>query len=156
GLGFCAQEVLAAAETMKEASVGTAPASTPKGFDATEIAGFLRRSALQLKQAELPSRAGISPRAVADEAAGALENLVAGVEANSSLRLEDLERRLTVLEEKLFAVLLATVPDDEIVEIREQADRELAAYRSKMPATQVEQLRKQFVHKRLLEKYGVP
>ena len=30
-------------------------------------------------------------------------------------RLEDLERRLTVLEEKLFAALLASTPDEEIV-----------------------------------------
>ena len=36
------------------------------------------------------------------------------------------------------------------------ADRELTPYRSKMPASQVDQLRKQFTHKRLLEKYGVP
>ncbi len=71
-------------------------------------------------------------------------------------RLEDLERRLTLLEEKLFAVLLAAVPDDEVVAVREQADRELAPYRSKMPPAQIEQLQKQYTHKRLLEKYGVP
>ena len=71
-------------------------------------------------------------------------------------RLEDLERRLTVLEEKLFAVLLAATPDDEIVSVRSQADRELAPYRRKMPAAQIDQLQKQYVHKRLLEKYGLP
>ena len=42
-------------------------------------------------------------------------------------RLEDLERRLTVLEEKLFAVLLAATPDDEIVTVRAEADRELSS-----------------------------
>jgi NAD-dependent oxidoreductase involved in siderophore biosynthesis len=71
-------------------------------------------------------------------------------------RLEDLERTLTVLEEKLFAILLAAVADDEVIAVRAQADRELAAYRSKMPSAQVQQLQKQYVHKRLLEKYGVP
>jgi hypothetical protein len=71
-------------------------------------------------------------------------------------RLEDLERKLTVLEEKLFAVLLAAIPDDEVVAVRAQADRELAPYRSKMPAAQIEQLQKQYAHKRLLEKYGIP
>ncbi len=35
-------------------------------------------------------------------------------------------------------------------------DRELAPYRRKMPSAQIEQLQKQFVHKRLLEKYGIP
>ena len=40
--------------------------------------------------------------------------------------------------------------------VRAEADRELAPYRRKMPAAQIEQLQKQYVHKRLLEKYGLP
>ena len=71
-------------------------------------------------------------------------------------RLEDLERRLTFLEEKLFTVLLAAVPDDEVLAVRTQADRELAPYRSKMTAPQIEQLQKQYLHKKLLEKYKLP
>jgi hypothetical protein len=70
--------------------------------------------------------------------------------------MEDLERHLTVLEEKLFAVLLAAMPDEEIITARSQADRELAPYRRKMAAAQIEQLQKQYIHKRLLEKYGLP
>lgn len=70
--------------------------------------------------------------------------------------MEDLERLLTVLEEKLFTVLLAAAPDQEIVEIRAEADRAMAPYRRKMPSAQIEQLQKQYVHKRLLEKYRVP
>jgi len=61
-----------------------------------------------------------------------------------------------VVEEKLFAVLLAAVPDDEVVSVRAQADRELAPYRSKMTLGQVEQLQKQFLRKKLLEKYNLP
>jgi hypothetical protein len=70
--------------------------------------------------------------------------------------LEDLERRLTVMEEKIFAVLLAATSDEELIAVRAQADRELAPYRRKMPATQIEQLHKQFVRKRLMEEYSVP
>ena len=40
--------------------------------------------------------------------------------------------------------------------VRAEADRELAPYRRKMPAAQIEQLQKQFLHKRLLEQYGLP
>ena len=157
GLGFCAQEVLAAAEAMKEAAVGSAAESKPnKGFDPAEIAAFLRKNASQLQQAQLPERSGISPRAVALEASQTLGDLAEKATTDRTLKLEDLERRLTVLEEKLFAVLLAAIPDDEIVAVRAQADRELSPYRAKMPASQVEQLRKQFVHKRLLEKCGIP
>ena len=76
--------------------------------------------------------------------------------AETRLRLEDLERRLTVLEEKLLAVLLAATPDDDIVSVRAQAERELVPYRSKMTAAQIDQLQKQYLHKRLLENYGLP
>ena len=157
GLGFCAQEVLAAAEDMKEAAVGTSKETKQdKGFDPAEIVAFLRKNAGELDKAKLPSRAGISPETVAREISGSLREIALEIETRSIPRLEDLERKLTVLEEKLFAVLLAAVPDGEVIEVRAQADRELNPYRSKMPSAQIEQLRKQFVHKRLLEKYEVP
>jgi hypothetical protein len=70
--------------------------------------------------------------------------------------MEDVERRLTLLEEKLFSILLAAAPDGEVLAVRAQADRELAPYRSKMPAGQLDQLMKQYIYKRLLERYGLP
>ena len=157
-LAYCAQEVLAEAEAMKEAAVGVV--QEPKaqaGFSSAEIAGFLRRNAMELESAKLPSRPGISPETVSREIAAALKGMASEIERKSALpKLEDLERRLTVQEDKLFAVLLAAVADDEIVSVRSQADRELAPYRSKMHSAQVEQLQKQYVHKTLMEKYGMP
>src|SRR5947199_923740 len=76
GLGFCAQEVLAAAESMKEAAVGIAvEGKANKGFDSAEIAAFLRRNASELERAKLPSRPGISPEAIAVETAKSLNEL---------------------------------------------------------------------------------
>jgi hypothetical protein len=155
-LAYCAQEVLVAAEDMKQASVGAVSVSKPdRGFDADEIAQFLLRCATQLESAKLPATAGISPQTVAMEVAKTIREMT--VEFGTILpRLQDVERKLNVLEEKLFAVLLAVVPDDQVISVRAQADRELAPYRSKMPSAQIEQLQKQFVHKKLLEKYGLP
>lgn len=94
---------------------------------------------------------------IAEDSAAILRKLAVDVESRKTpLRLEDLERHLTVLEEKLLAALLATTSDDEIVTVRAQADRELAPYRSKMPTAQIAQLQKQYLHKRLLEKYRLP
>ena len=157
-LAYCAQEVLAAAEEMKEAAVGVAKGGSKpeRGFQTAEIAGFLRKNASQLEAAKLPEGSGVSGSTMARETAKALMQLAAEMEANPAARLEDLERRFTVMEEKLFAVLLAATPDAEIIAVRAQADRELAPYRSKMPGTQIEQLQKQYVNKRLLEKYGLP
>jgi hypothetical protein len=161
GLAYCAQAVLVAAEEMKEAAVGAASTDSqshrPSGFQASEISAFLRRNAEELNAAKLPQAKGIDATPLARETANTLREIADELDANGTVpRLEDLERRLTVAEEKLFAVLLAATPDEQIVSVRAEADRELAPYRRKMPSGQIEQLQKQYVHKRLLEKYGLP
>jgi len=70
--------------------------------------------------------------------------------------LDDLDRILTVLEEKLLAALQASAPEDELVALRAQADSELAPYRSKMSAVQLRQIQQQFLQKRLLEARNLP
>jgi len=160
-LAYCSQEVLAAAEDMKEAAVGateTHPAkSTPSpGFEPAVVAPFLRRNAEILQGAKLPEASGVSARSVAHDAAQTLHRLADEIEKKPASRLEDLECRLTVLEEKLFAVLLASTPDEDIVTVRLEADRDLSPYRRKMSAAQIDQLQKQYIHKRLLQKYQLP
>ena len=160
-LAYCAQAVLTAAEEMKEAAVGAASPDAqshrPSAFQTSEISTFLRRNAEQLEAAKLPEAKGICAGPLAKDTANTLREIATELEATKTLpRLEDLERRLTVAEDKLFAVLLAATPDEQIVTVRAEADRELAPYRRKMPSAQIEQLQKQYVHKRLLEKYGLP
>jgi len=160
-LAYCSQEVLAAAEDMKEAAVGAggeqgAPADSARGFDASEIVAFLRSNAERLEQAKLPSGGASSPEGLAKQAAATLRAMAGEISAKPTSRLEDVERRLTVVEEKLLAALLAATPDADLVNVRAQADRELAPYRNKMPGPQIEQLLKQYIHKRLLEKYVLP
>ena len=165
-LAYCSQAVLAAAEDMKEAAVGATAgakdeekAQRDPGFEATQIVAFLRGNAEKLEKAKLPERAGFATGALAREEAGLLRDMAEAIERDGKdklPRLEDLERRLTVLEEKLFAVLMAVTPDEDLVNVRAEADRDLAPYRRNMSAAQVEQLHKQYVHKRLLERCGVP
>ncbi len=150
GLAYCSQEVLAAAADMKEASVGTARAPSP-GLDVGEIATFLRRNADALDMAAVPD----SARAVVRDTTASVRDLASGIESQLG-SLEEVERRLTVLEEKLFAALLAATPDSELLAMRTEADRAIAPFRSKMSAVQIEQLHRQYVHKALLERCGVP
>jgi hypothetical protein len=163
-LAYCSQEVLAAAEDMKEAAVGAANGEAPstkspadKGFEPEAIATFLRHNADLLETASRPQSSGISVQSAAQHSATTLRRLAQEVEnKQAGSKLEDLERHLTVLEEKLFAALLTATPDEEIVTVRAQADRDLAPYRRQMAAPQIEQLQKQYVQKRLLEKYNLP
>ena len=157
-LAYCSQEVLAAAEDMKEAAVGVASnGGKPAPFENDEIASFIRRCSGDVLAARLPEKPGISANAVAKDVVASLISMAQELETKPNLpRLEDLERRLTVLEQKLFAVLLAAIPDDDSIAVRAEADRELAPYRHKMSGPQIEQLHKQYVHKRLLERYKLP
>jgi hypothetical protein len=147
GLAYCAQEVLSAVEAMQEAAVGATPAkasTAEQGFEQERIAAHLETAAKQLQS--LGSFSEIANR---------LQNLAHEVRTNQP-QLEELERSLTVLEEKLFAIVLTTTPEVELVELRQQAAAELAPYRSRMPAMQIRQVEQQFLHKRLLEKLNLP
>lgn len=151
GLGFCAQEVLAAAEEMKEAEVGSArPANTASNLPADEVAEYLKRNSELVEKAVAGLPAAVQQLAV--DTVATLRDLA----AQNSTKFEDVERRLTVLEDKLLAALLAATPDEAIVAVRADADRELAAYRRTMSSAQIEQLQKQYLHKRLLERYSLP
>ena len=158
-LAYCSQEVLASAEEMKEAAVGAAAiAERPRanqGFESETISAFLERNASELDAAKIPETAKVA-QVVVSNVAKTLRELAAQAAGKSGGRLEELERRLTVLEEKLFAALLTSTPDEEIVSVRAEADRDLAPYRRKMSGPQIDQLQKQYVQKRLLEKYKLP
>jgi len=153
GLAFCGQEVLASAEEMKDAAVG-APAKQPhdSGLEQASVAEYLARNADALERLELPD----SAQALAKDTAATLRTLAASFTQPSPIGMEDLERRLTVAEEKLFAALLAATPDEALYQVRAEADRDLAPYRRKMSAPQIAQLQKQYIHKRLLEQHRAP
>jgi hypothetical protein len=154
GLAYCAQEVLAAVEAMKEAAVGASPArpttadrQKEQGFEQERVAAHLEAAAQQLRAAKQSgSLAEIAER---------LEALAHDTRSKPP-HLEELEQSLTVLEEKLFALLLTTTPEADLLALRQQAAAELAPYRSRMPAMQIRQVEQQFLHKRLLEKFSLP
>jgi hypothetical protein len=147
-LAYCSQEVLAAAEDMKEAATGAKReiSAQDAGLAANDVAAYLRRNAEALRKAAGPHTNAFTA------AADSLEQMAGGTATD----LEALERHLTVIEEKLTAAVMANAPDAELLKIREQADRDIAPYRSKMTAPQIEQLHRQYVNKRLLELAKVP
>jgi len=153
GLAYCAQEVLAAAEEMREAAVGSEPSDKRgPGLDMHAVTEYLRRNADELEAATMPSGA----QRLASKTSNSLRDIAALFELEAPPPMEDIERRLTVMEEKLIAALLADTPESALLQVRTDADRELAPYRSRMTAPQIEQLHRQYVHKRLLERHHLP
>ena len=70
--------------------------------------------------------------------------------------LEQLEQRLTAIEEKMIARLRAAASEDALFEARRSFDVDLKAYRSKMSAGQLALLEKQFLERKLLQAAGLP
>jgi hypothetical protein len=154
GLAWCAQAVMQSAEEMVEASTGLAPsvASEPceSGFESHRVAAYLEGSAAALD---------VSPNAadaIAAATAHRLRELAATMRSDAPLPLDELDRTLTVLEEKLFSALQSAATEAELVELKAQAERELAPYRAKISAVQLRQIQQQFLHKRLLESRSIP
>jgi hypothetical protein len=156
GLAWCAQSVMEAVEQAMEASIGAASGkettAEESGFEAEPVRNYLQQNANAFEAAKLNSPANTT----ASEVAIRLRALAIGLSAEPAQSLEELDRTLTVLEEKMFAALLTSAPEEELVVLREQAARELAPYRGKMQAVQIKQVQQQFVQKRLLEARKLP
>jgi hypothetical protein len=157
GLAWCAQAVMQAAMEMNEASTGSTPALAAgheSGFEHERVAAHLAAAAEALDAAVAAPEACRATALRLRELAA--EVLATGGQNAATVRLETLERSLTVLEEKLFAALTAAAPEELLVGLKEHAARELAPYRSRMGAVQLRQVERQFVQKQLLVHYNLP
>ncbi len=148
GLAWCSQAVMAAAEQMKEAATGaTQQQKTDQDFAADHIAAHLRSAAQRLLAAPIAQEACPS-------IAQHLLQLAEEAERNA-VHPEELETTLTALEEKLFAALLASTPETRLIEWKQQAAHDLAAFRARMQALQMQLVQRQYLHKRLIEEYDL-
>jgi hypothetical protein len=166
-LAYCVDAVLDAAAEAQEAATGAGPQlAEPKPgsdpFSRDEIRKYFERKCLNHTSARFPpaaekqrgSRGALAARF--EETANRLTELLPLIDSPAALDLEDLERRLTVLEEKLAAALSGEADEDSLLAIRREMDRSLAAYRRKMSADQLAQLERQYIQKRLFEHFQVP
>lgn len=161
-LAYCVDAVLDAATEKQEASAGAAPEPKSKAkkaepFSREELRGFLRRNIEKLDQAAV--RANSSDAELArriSRASVSLSELAPLLDSPADLDLEAFERRLSAVEEKLGAAILAAADDNMLVAFRADLDRQLAPYRRRMSAEQLAQLERQYTQKRLLEQFGVP
>jgi hypothetical protein len=161
-LAYCVDAVLDAAAEAQEAAAGTGPEikssrSTTEPFSRAELKQYLERNAARLRTAAEKHRTKAAVLAARlEDTAKRLEEALPLLDSPGPLALEDLERRLTVLEEKLTAALSADADEDAMLATRREMDRSLAPYRRKMSAEQLTQLERQYMQKSLFEQFNVP
>ena len=158
GLAWCAQAVMQATEDLAEAAVGSTSSTSlrePKesGFEAERVAQYLEANAVAVAAGELALAGADHMR---QETAERLHALAVTMRGEEPMPLDELDRTLSMLEERLFAAVMSAATETELVALREQADRELAPYRSRMNAAQIKQVQTQFLQKRLLEARKLP
>jgi hypothetical protein len=157
-LAYCVDAVLDAAAEKQEASAGAGPEVKRSDKKAEPFSrDFLRRNIEKLEKAA--QRVNSSDAELARRVAQARESL-AGImpllDSPADLDLEGFERRLSAVEEKLSAALLAAADEDVLVDIHADLDKQLAPYRRRMSAEHLSQLERQYIQKRLLERFGIP
>ena len=140
-LAYCAQEVMAAAH--EEAPTADSRPSVAAPFTAEELATLFGRHATAL-QPRFP------------ELAQSLDELRQAAESGIPLDLEEVERRLTVLEEKMFSALLASASEQRLLALHRELESALRPYRRKLSAEQMTLLEKQFLRRELVEAAGLP
>lgn len=143
-LAYCAQAVLEAARHAPSARAQSASAEAP--FSGEEIRMHLEKAMTSLRQ---------RPEPALREVAFSLEALAANAEVHAG-NLEELERRLTAMEEKIVAVLRASRTDEELFTLRDELERELKPYRGKMTAEQLSMLERRYLDSALLEAARLP
>jgi hypothetical protein len=159
GLAWCAQAVMEAAEEMVEAATGVAPERTKEaaesGFEIERVASYLTGNAEKIAVAS-KGPGGSSALETLRSTAQRLRELAMNLQGSETMSLEELDRTLSVLEERMVDAVRGAAEEAELVALREQADRELAPFRSRMSAVQLRQVQQQFLTKRLLELRALP
>lgn len=163
GLAYCSQSVLQAADELNTAvrESGAKPGSngtSESPFTPEEIERYLKHNAQALEKAGEHCQVN-GERVLAEDlraASSALESAAAEGGSTGRRNLEELERRLSAVEEKLTASLTRAASVELLAQLRDEVDRGLVSCRREMTAAQIESLGRQFMKKRLFEHYQVP
>jgi hypothetical protein len=159
-LAYCTDAVLEAAEEAQEAAAGKTTGATSKKaaepFQREELKGYFSRNIEMLRLAAGVHSGNSALVRLWEEAIGGLQACAVLLESPSSLDVEDLERRLTILDERIHAGLLLHASEEKLLRIRREMDSALATYRRKMKAEQLALVEKQYLQKRLLQEFRIP
>ena len=144
-IAYCAQAVYAEAQAMAGGSPASAKKQTEAPFTLDDLREYLKRNATQLR----------ASGSVYEEIAAALDRISKDAGEHYG-DLEQLEQRLTALEEKMSAIAKSHQTEEALFEARRELESTLRPYRGKMTADQLAMLERQYLEKRVMESAGLP
>ncbi|MEO8026914.1 MAG: hypothetical protein ABI823_10585 [Bryobacteraceae bacterium] len=141
-IAYCTQAVTTEAKAMAE-GIPVASKQPAPPFSLEDLQAHLERTANALRAL------GIA------ESADSLDHLRRDAEVHYR-DLEQLEQRLTALEDKLVASIRTRATEEQLFAARRDVDSQIRPYRSKMSAEQLSMLERQLLERRLLEDARLP
>ena len=155
-LAYCHQAVLAAAEGAQRAQLPHPSSGDP--LPRAELVSYLTSNAEKLgKAAEgFETQGRLESATTFRSLAASLRELAQAAGTDAPLDFEDIERRLTVIEDRMISILQNAMPEAAMVALRAELDRSLGPARRNLGREQVAHLEKQFLARRLLEQADLP
>ena len=161
-LSYCAQAILSEFERFQESAVGKHEAgdldSKQDQNERENLVQMMERTAGQLIQVSgRIRREGLSlANGFFESIAETLQSLKEEVIASTQLDFEQLEMRLSMLEDRILASLFAALSDEVLLALRTEVNQELNRHRRGLKAEHLAMLEKKMMSKKLLERFGVP
>lgn len=144
-VAYCAQAVMEAAQRAPSRTAGSAR-QVDSLFAAPEVSAHLDKASAALKTRTEPPF---------HEIAASLDGLNREIEEHLK-NVEDLEQRLTALEDKMVSAARTVLSDGDLLAMRQSLDAELKPYRGKMTAPQLSMLERRYLDSAVLERARLP
>ncbi len=150
-VAYCAQEVMQAARETARTRAYPAQQARP-GPDPSRLAEFFLERVGQLRQLVDDGCPGSD---VFGAVATSLEGMAGRAQADELGDLEEVEQRLTALEDRVFGAAIGGMSEDHLLAIRREMDTGLKAYRRKMSAEQLAMLEQRYMRRGVLAHLGL-
>ena len=151
-VAYCSQEVLGAAREMAHGDT-TIQQSAGAGFEPEALASFFKDRADDLRHAAEERHV---QHDVLSRVANALEDLAERAEGGELGDLEEVERKLAVLDDRVFAAATVALSEEQLLQVGRELDAELKPYRRRMTADQLGSLKQAYHRRKTLDLLGLP
>ena len=142
-VAYCTQAVMAEAEVMAGAAPQAERKEAAAPFSLDELKTFLAGNADKLRALTGYEEVAEALERLNDDATGLYHDL------------EQMEQRLSALEDKMTALARAKQNEEDLFQARRDLDSQLRPYRGKMSAEQLSMLERQYLARRLFEAAGL-
>jgi hypothetical protein len=146
-VAYCTQAVMQEAQRMADGgSSASATVAQPPPFPEEDLRRYLRANA-----------DAIRTTGVAEflQVAESIEQVLSTV-TDLTTDLESLEQKLTVLEQRLIAMVRSRLSESQELELRQQLEVQLRPWKSKMTAPQIAMLEAQYLDRTILGMASLP